>query len=591
MESKPAPPYPQRFLRIKSIYRNGSAPLYRRNISTHSALLAVFIRWCKLEDMPAQRALSSKLLSILILLIAFWIAAHSLQAQSFAGQSSKPADEGVRPHISSQQAQELFRSLDSILKFASADTKLPILRPVKHALASRDEVERNLNDRLKNDKDAQRLQRSEIVLKKFGLIPRDFDLRSYLTALLREQVAGFYNAKDKTMYLMDWIPAQQQQPVMAHELTHALQDQNFNLEQWLKARPAGADAHAGNSDLKENDAEEIAADEAQATRQALVEGQGMAVLIDYLLKDSGQSVLTAPAFVEGLKQGMTQSHDSPVFSRGPLYLRESLAFPYRYGLGFVQALLTKGGKDLAYAGALRNPPRTTRQIMTPQAYLDGEAVVPLQMPAVSAIFGNQYELYDTGSVGQFDVMALLKQFSGEKTAEELSSQWRAGGYYAAVKQELKSASVTKNNPRAGASDDSGKSQADKSATAPLTTGSIALLYLSRWATPEAASSFAAAYAAALPQRYKLAREEQSAGVLEFRQIIPCFSLTHKRETRNEEPETRSWMTDEGPVLIEAHDKTVLVLEGFDHTTLNKIRSAVFKNCGTAESGNCKLFVP
>ena len=60
---------------------------------------------------------------------------------------------------------------------------------------------------MQEDKDAQRLERSAASLKKFGLLPRDFELRPFLLGLLKEQVAGFYDAKTKTVYLLDWVDA------------------------------------------------------------------------------------------------------------------------------------------------------------------------------------------------------------------------------------------------------------------------------------------------------------------------------------------------------------------------------------------------
>ena len=82
--------------------------------------------------------------------------------------------------ISPKEAKELFRSVDEILKFASDDTGLPIDHEVKRRLADRKEVESYLQKGMKDDKDAKRLERSSIVLKKFGLLPRDFDLGPFL---------------------------------------------------------------------------------------------------------------------------------------------------------------------------------------------------------------------------------------------------------------------------------------------------------------------------------------------------------------------------------------------------------------------------
>ncbi len=76
------------------------------------------------------------------------------------------------------------------------------------------------------------MQRSEIVLKKFGLLDRDFQLKPFLISLLTEQIAGYYDSKTKTVNLLDWIAPDSQKPVLAHELTHALQDQHVNLDKW-----------------------------------------------------------------------------------------------------------------------------------------------------------------------------------------------------------------------------------------------------------------------------------------------------------------------------------------------------------------------
>src|SRR5262249_25923829 len=136
--------------------------------------------------------------------------------------------------ISPKEAESLFQDVDKVLDFVSKDSGLAIKQPVKRRLTTRDEVVAYLEKGLAEDKDAQRLRRSELVLKKFGLLPRDFDLQSFLVALLREQVAGYYDAKTKTVNLLDWLDAEQQRPVLAHELTHALQDQSFDLDKWLK---------------------------------------------------------------------------------------------------------------------------------------------------------------------------------------------------------------------------------------------------------------------------------------------------------------------------------------------------------------------
>src|SRR5579863_832906 len=187
--------------------------------------------------------------------------------------------------VSPQEAEKLFHDVDEILRFASKDTDLPIKHEIKRQLATRDQVVAYLEKSMAEDKDAQRLRRSELVLKKFGLLPQDFDLQKFLVALLREQVAGYYDPKTKTVNLLDWIGVEQQRPVLAHELTHALQDQSFGLEKWMKP---------GEVDLEEKKnptPADIENDEISEARQAVVEGQAMVVLVDYMLVPTGQSLL------------------------------------------------------------------------------------------------------------------------------------------------------------------------------------------------------------------------------------------------------------------------------------------------------------
>src|SRR5437588_936341 len=452
--------------------------------------------------------------------------AGKLSQQKPSGQASAQG-EGGEYKISLEEAKELFRSVDEILKFASTETLLPIRRQVKRRLTSRDEVVSYIQNHMAEDEDAQRLRRSELVLKKFGLLPRDFNLQTFLLALLREQVAGYYDPKTKTVNLLNWIDAEQQKPVLAHELTHALQDQSFGLEKWMKS---------GVTDLektKQPTPADIENDEATAARQAVVEGQAMAVLVDYMLAPTGQSLLNSPQIVEALKAGMlVGTTDSIQFRNAPVYLKEALTFAYRYGLDFVVELLAKQGKEKAFAGAFANPPKSTRQIMEPQTYLSGERIDPLRLPDFTHDFKN-YERFDIGAIGEFDVAVLIDQYEGVESSKRLYPHWRGGYYYA------------------------GRPKGD--ASAPL-----GLLYVSRWSNAERAAEFAAVYAQSLAKRYKRAHEIGDGA--EKAHDYKKESLTGKH----------SWLTEEGPVVIEVAGDTVLVTESLDQETTERLEHEVFQ---------------
>jgi len=195
-------------------------------------------------------------------------------------------------HVTKAEAKELFRSVDEILKFASEHTGLPIRHSVKKKLASREEVAKYIAARLKEQRNRERFDHSEVTLKKLGLIPRDFNLRPYLLGLYKEQVEGWYDSHNKTVYLLDWVAPELQKPVMAHELVHALQDQNFDLEKWMNVRKDSTD-----------ETEQMALDEQRLARQAVVEGQAMIALFDYQLAPIGKTVESAPELVDNPRKG------------------------------------------------------------------------------------------------------------------------------------------------------------------------------------------------------------------------------------------------------------------------------------------------
>jgi hypothetical protein len=425
--------------------------------------------------------------------------------------------------VTPQEAKELFRSIDEILKFSSEDTGLPIKHKVKRKLISRDEVVAYLTKHMSDDEDAQRLRRSELVLKKFGLLPRGFDLQKFLVALLREQVAGFYEPKSKTVNLLDWVDVEQQKPVLAHELTHALQDQSFGLEKWMKDQDL--------TTKKDPTATDIEADEISTARQAVVEGQAMVTLIDYTLAPMNKSLLNSPEVAEALKQGMlVGTSDSIEFHNAPIFLKEALTFPYRYGLDF-EAALMKVSKQKAFTDVFKDPPKTTRQIMEPETYLSGERIEPMKLPDFAAVF-KDYERFDIGAMGEFDVAILVDQYAGVEASHRMYPHWRGGYYYAAKRKD--------------------------DANAPL-----GLFYASRWSDSENAEKFAAIYAQSLAKRYSRAREAvaDDARPVELEKIESL-------------PGTHTFLTEEGPVVISTSGDTVLVSESLDPKVTEELERVV-----------------
>jgi len=437
------------------------------------------------------------------------------------GQGAPPPKD---TRITPEQTKELFRSLNQILSFASDDTQLPIHHEVKRRLITREEVEKYILEKFHDDKDAKRMQREEIVLKKFGLLDRDFQLQPFLVSLLKEQIAGYYDNKTKTVNLLDWVSPEEQKPVIAHELTHALQDQHTDLERW---EPDEADTVS--KDVTE-DNRRLDVDERDTARDAVLEGQAMAVYLDYTLKPVGKSLLTSPDVMRTPKDDLDASGSSPVMARAPLLLQQSLLFPYRDGLGFEQRLLKDKGAKYAFAGVLDRPPSTSYEIMNPRAY-ERSAIVPLlRMPDVHTLLDAEYQPYDVGVMGELDVRILTELFGGPDAAAMFTPQWRGGIYYAV--QSRKAAT-----PEQQAS-----------------TASVALLYLSAWRSEGAAREFAKLYAGEWSKKYSGVARDPAA------------------ESSGDE---QVYNSSEGPLLIVRQGSQVFVSESFDLTTARKLQFLFF----------------
>jgi hypothetical protein len=452
-------------------------------------------------------------------------------------------DEEVK--ITPRQAEELFHSVDEILQFDSQQTGLPIKKTVKRKLTSRDEVVSYLTKHL-NDEDTQRLRRSELVLKKFGLVPHNFDLGTFLVALLREEVAGYYDPKTKTVNLLDWVPMEEQEPVMAHELTHALQDQAVGLQKWMKH---------GDKDLaeikKDPTPDDIENDEIDDAREAVIEGQAQAMMFQYALAPAGRSVVDSPQLLEGMEEEtLTGTPSTKVFNEAPIFLKESMTFPYSYGMEFVVKLMQKLGKEKAFAGVLQNPPHTTRQIMEPETYISGERIEPMRVPDFKQDF-KDYQKFDIGAMGEFDVAVLVEQYAGKPESKRLYPDWRGGYYYAA------------------------KPKTDSPAP-------LALLYVSRWSSPDKAAEFAEVYALSLKQRYKKADAvgESAPEQAKTPEQAAAQANDSKDDVKDNTPPVllkgrHAWTTEEGTIVVEQQGDIVLVSESLDATTTALLEKQVF----------------
>ncbi len=436
-------------------------------------------------------------------------------------------DHTAEVQMSDADAQELFSSVDKITTFASEDSGFPKRASVKRRLVGSADVEKYTRDQEGKAEYAERFTRAEMTMKKFGLLPRNFNLRDFVVKSNGKEIAAYYDDETKTISMLNWIPLERQAPILAHELTHALQDQNYGLRAWMKAgQPAEGPKKDSDSDGN---------DDSQTARRAVVEGQAQVVYVDYLLAPLGRNLQNTPELVYQMEEPAVKAvADSQMLHDAPMILRETGTFPYRAGLIFEGELLEKGGKEMAFSGAFARPPRNTHEVLQPIAYIEHEKLSPIGIPDVQQILSDKYTTYDSGGVGELDVRALLKQYGNRKEADNLAAEWRGGAYVTFRKTA-------------------------KAAVDEIATSDLALLYASRWKSSQSAERFAHMYVTALAERYQTATPQTVAACSGTKCPISAVQV----------------LTEEGPVIVEQWaDNTVLVSESFDPITAGKLVDAV-----------------
>ncbi len=300
----------------------------------------------------------------------------------------------------------LLKTADAIIEQVSRLRGLTPKQPIQKGVKSRAEISEYLNRHVRENYGEEQLQTEGRMLKTLGLIPEQSDYRDLVMKLLTEQVGGYYDPDRKTFFIAGWLPIEQQRPVMVHELTHALQDQYFDLNTVIKR------------DLKSHDDDRVLA------HQAIFEGDAMAVMMDSLLEPLGRNFSQLPDLVSAMRSqfaGMDSQFE--VFRSAPMYLKESLLFPYGYGAAFLQKVRASqpwSAVDKIYSDL----PSSTEQIIHPDKYLvarDDPRTVAVADP--SAGLGGTWKTTYQNVLGEFSLYIFLKLQLPDEQARTAAAGW------------------------------------------------------------------------------------------------------------------------------------------------------------------------
>jgi hypothetical protein len=300
---------------------------------------------------------------------------------------------------------DFIAAADEVLGKMSQITGLKLLGPVKKSLRSREEIRAYVIKQMNEEKHPAERYADQRSAEAFGLLPRGFDLDSFMVNVLTEQVEGLYDPKAREFYIADWSPLADQRIVMAHELTHALEDQHFKIEDWLKAARPNEDA--------------------ELARDAVLEGSAMAAMVDYLMLGTGRSLKDVPDFDPGMLIGDLSS--TPTLQKAPPFLKDALIFPYIGGLTFSAAVMRNAGWS-ALPGVFEKPPVSTQQILHPALYRSGKTPVTVDLPRLEKLLGENWSKLDENIMGEFGWKEVLKQFLDNDRAKSLAAAWDGDRY-------------------------------------------------------------------------------------------------------------------------------------------------------------------
>jgi hypothetical protein len=257
-----------------------------------------------------------------------------------------------------------------ISAFVEDERGLDFREPVEVELADDEEFTARLFEDFEEGLDD--IAESELVFQALGLIPPGTDLAAALQEALSAGVVGFYDPETNELVVRGTETTPYVRVTMAHELTHALDDQHFELD-----RP----------ELDESDGEE---------------GFGFGAVVE------GDAVVVEQAYLETLSPGELDDYaetereigaEFPVFSVPPVVL-DFLVAPYTLGPALVDDVLDEGGQG-ALDAAFEEPPITSEQVMESDKFLEGEGPAPVEAPPADG------DIASEGAFGAFALQLLL----------------------------------------------------------------------------------------------------------------------------------------------------------------------------------------
>ncbi len=279
-------------------------------------------------------------------------------------------------------------------------------RPVPGVKLERDELVGRIKDKAMREYPPEALRREGQLLQLFGFAPASFDYLGEMMKLLGSQLEGFYEPNNGTMYLAADLKGKEAQATLAHELVHALQDQNWDLKSRSTYRPGKGDETLALA--------------------CLAEGDATSLMMDFVMSEQDKTALDLPEPM--LRELMKSGMNGEAIRNVPHILRSSLIAPYVDGLSFIHALRRKGGWEMVDR-VWAKPPVTTVQVLHLEKWEAHEPALVLAAPTAAAL-GSGWKLDDEDTFGELGFVLTYEEWLPAAEARSAASGW--GGDRSAV---------------------------------------------------------------------------------------------------------------------------------------------------------------
>jgi hypothetical protein len=323
---------------------------------------------------------------------------------------------GIQIYLARQKTADFERQLvirkaelrsqeeEAVVRERTAELReLEFKKPVPSRIMGRDEIKQFVLDQIEELYSKEEIQGYEQSLKLFSVVPDEMDIKKVISDIYASEAGGFYDQHSGVLYRVSQVAMKS--AIFAHEYTHALQDQHFDLSELPLEQ-------------KEND------DLSLATL-CLVEGDATVMTSEYIFAYPDMELVlgTVSSLTGGAGAGLRNA---------PPYLREMIQFPYLKGTEFV--VLVKGrGSWGAVNRMYADPPVSTEQILHPDKYtgildLPKRVDVAVTLGVIERFCEGDWSQIYRNVMGEYATLLFLRTRLASEDAEKASEGWGGDRY-------------------------------------------------------------------------------------------------------------------------------------------------------------------